>query len=141
MTTIGTVQNLVRKLSFEWKIDNFFSLSEKIYVSPSFLIAGESFCLCIYPNEDNSVEVYLRRKLDGPSINLAWSFGMKTTKGKEDHERKFTCVFKKAEGYGTPEFLKRSELSEKKSELVPSDVLTIVCHIECHSKSIDDTGK
>lgn len=147
MATVGKVQNVAREFNFEWKIDNFFSLSEKYYICTSFSLAGESWYLSIYPNgrsEANSVgfiDVFLHRKVNGPPISLVWSTGVKTHEGKKVRVMQFTHVFENSIGWGSSKFLKRSELLQKKSELVPLDALTLICHIEYYSKSSNDAGK
>lgn len=149
MATFGKVNDLTTEFHFEWQIDGFFSLPEdgKGCYSPTFSFAREAWYLRIWRNGDSEenwpgyVGANLYRDSDGPPINLSWSLAVKTTHGNIDKGCHFTHVFKKAEGWGIPIFLKRSELSEKKSELVPSDVLTLVCHIDYYSiKSSDDAG-
>lgn len=152
MATFGKVHDLTKEFNFEWKIDNFFSLSEesgKPYNSPLFSFAGESWFLSVYPNgdpEDNSVGcigVYLNRDLSGsPIINLTWTFGLKTVDGKKVHEKQCAYAFGEDDmGWGSPVLLKRSTLFGRKSELVPSDILTIVFSVDYCSKSSDDSGK
>ena len=148
MATIGKVHDVPREFNFEWRIDDFFAIPKeagKGYSSPSFLLAGESWYLKIYPygkskKVSDCVAVYLFRELCDPPINLVWSVGLKTSEGKIEQERRFTFVFGKEDvGRGNPFLWKRSMLSEQMSKVVPSGVLTIVCSIESYSKST--TGK
>lgn len=151
MATIGKVQSIKREFNFEWQIENFLSLPEedgKSYTSPSFSFAGESWHLRIYPHgelENNSVAyvgVYLIRNMSVHPITLALFLGIKAVDGEKEHEIQIICVFdKENDGYGTSKLLKRSTLSQKKSEIVPSDVLTIVCTIDYYFRTSDDAGK
>lgn len=150
MATFGKVNDRTAEFHFEWQIDDFFSLPEEdgeTCFSPNFSIAGESWCFFINPNGKSAINsvgyvgAYLQRNEDLPYISLVWSFGVKTSEGKKDKEMKFSHVFhEESLGYGFAKFLKRSELFEKKSELVPSDVLTLVCDIEYHCEYTDGAG-
>lgn len=153
MEPVGKVNNLAKQFNFEWEIDNFFSLSTedvKSYDSPLIEFANESWYLTVYPNgdpEDDTVgyiEVYLFRDFPGlPLINVSWSFGLKTFDGEKVHEQRHTFAFGEDHciGYGSKKLLKRFTLLERKSELVPSNILTIVLTIDYFSKSRDDAGK
>lgn len=151
MAVIGKVQDIKREFNFEWQIENFLSLPEedgKSYTSPSFSFAGEFWHLRIYPHgesENDSVEyvgLYLIRNMSIHPITLVLFLGIKTVDQKKEHEMQIICVFdEKNGGYGTSKLLKRSTLAEKKSEFVPSDVLTIVCTVDSYFRTSDDTGK
>ena len=150
MATIGKVHDVPKELNFEWRINDFFSLSEKVgesYSSPSFLLAGEFWYFRIYPNGKSEiysgfVSVFLMRKLKKPTISMEWSFSLKSCDKKRIHESTHKYAFDTSgNGCGAGEFLERSMLSEKKSELVPSGSLTIICTVESYSKSTDDAGK
>lgn len=154
MEPVGEVNDLAKEFNFEWKIDNFFSLSKeygkKYYTSPLFSFGDESWYLTVYPNGDPNddtvgyISVYLyTASSDPPFINLSWSFGIKTFDGKKVHEEHHTFVFGEDDtaGYGSEKLLKRCTLLERKSELVPSNILTIVLTIDYFSKSKDDAGK
>lgn len=151
MGLVGKVNNLTKEFHFEWKINNFFSLSGengKNYSSPLFSFANESWHLNVCPNGDPKyhavgyISVYLHREVSGLSIiNLSWSFGLKTFDGKKVHEQHHTGVFSEdGKGYGSPGLLKRSTLLERKSELVPSDILTIVFTVDYCSISNNVAG-
>lgn len=151
MEPVGKVNDLAKEFNFEWKIDNFFSLSKedgKSYDSPMFSFADESWYLTVYPNGDpyDSAVGYISVYLFSPDpqfINLSWSFGIKTFDGKKVHEEHHTFVFGEDDttGYGSEKLLKRCTLLERKSELVPSNILTIVLTVDYFSKSRDDAGK
>lgn len=157
MGRVGKVNDLTKEFHFEWKIYNFFSLlgeNRKNCNSPSFAFANESWHLNVCPNGDPKyrtagyISVYLHREFSGlPIINMSWTFGLKTSDGKKVYESHHTEVFSgDGVGYGSPGLLKRSTLLERKSELVPYDILTIVFTVDYYSISnnvagnlIDDT--
>ena len=154
MVTIGKVHNVSKKLDFEWRIDNFFSISERVekhFFSPSFLLAGEFWKLKIYPNGkkySGFVSLYLLRNYtyfngsEDPTISVEWSFSLETCDKKRAHEIQLEYEFDYTdEEYGIPKFLERSLLLEKKSELVPSGNLTLVCTVKSYSKFLDEYGK
>lgn len=151
MATIGKVQGILREFHFEWQIEAFLSLPEedgKSYTSPSFSFAGESWHLRIYPNGEsvnNSVGyigVYLIRNMSISPITLALFLGIKRVKGKKNPETQIICVFdKENDGYGISKLLKRSTLSEKESEIMPSGILTIVCTADYIFRNTENTGK
>lgn len=151
MTTLGIVHDITEEFYFKWEIDDFFSLPEedgKKYPSPSFSFGGESWHLEIYPHgqsKNNSVgyiDVYLSRNLPGPPFSVVCSLGIKICDGKRDVTKQFTYVYQKAIRIrGFRKLFRRSILSKKRSELVPSDVLTIVCKVDYCFRSIVGAGK
>lgn len=143
---VGEVNEISREIAVEWKIKDFFSLPAEVdtfYEGPVFSFAGASWCLIIRPNgkketllydgrvinSEGSFGLYLRRTFSSPPIHLEYSLGLKTSGGKVNPQRHDSYNFEKARGCGFYELISRSELLEKKSDLVPSGVLTVVCRM------------
>ena len=136
---------------FEWRIPDFLCLPDEggqVYFSPLFSLAGASCVLAILPNgdvENNSfgfVGLALVRKNSVPPISLEVSFGFKTSDGKEDRSRYEVKDMSDDEAkiYVANRCLLRAELLERKSELLISNVFTVLCTIK-HKKSTKDAGK
>lgn len=144
---IGEVKKIPTEYDIEWSIQNFFSLSKECnnyYYSPPFSFEGTSWYFQIFPNGNKVsgvVSLYLYRDSANPPIRLEYTFGIKTLNGKKDSVKYISYVFQKAhQGYGEQSFLLRSNLLERKSDLMPADVLTIVCSLK-NPKSNGDISK
>lgn len=152
MKTIGKVNANLPIYEFEWTISNFFSLLEDydiIYKSPSFSFDGATWYLKIYPNGDINddsfgyVDLELRRKSSGPPYRLEFSLSLKTLEGNKEEEWQKTCIFEAANGnqsHGVACFIARSKILERKSELLPSGALTVVCTLRS-PKFTEDASK
>lgn len=157
MAAVGEQDEISGEFAVEWRIKEFLSLSSEIhqfYDSLEFSFSGACWCLRIYANgrtdslaENGSVvnskgcvNLYLRRVSYGPPINLDYSLGLKTNDEKVNPERHFTYTFEETEGWGRHGLIRRSKLLERKSELISSGVLTVVCKIK-YSKSTNISSK
>lgn len=146
MAATGKMRYITKEFNFEWQIEDYFSHISSCR-SPSFSFAGELWHFWIYPsgqsnlNSQECVCLYLYRETSGPPISLSWSWGLKTFDGKIDHEEQCKRVLVNTMPHGTIRFVNRYTLKEKKSELVPYDVLTIVFTVECCSRSNDGASK
>lgn len=159
MVTIGKLNEIQKELDIEWSISNFDSLSDeadKYYASPSFYFNGSSWYLKIYPNGRNAdksvgyLGLCLIRLSPGPPNSVDFSVGVKTLYGKRDRERLYTCICDSfgsryvpkcfISQYGTPWGISRSQLFERKSELMPFNVLTMLCTLK-NPKDIEDSSK
>lgn len=147
MTTVGELNEIPGEFTVEWRIKEFFSLSpepDKFYDSLEFSFADARWNLRIYPdgrtksiaengkvvNSEGCINLYLRRESTGPPITLTYSLGLKTVDDNVNPERHFTYNFKEIEGWGRHGLITRSKLLERKSELIYSGVLTVVCKIK-----------
>lgn len=148
METKGRVNKvLIRGYDIEWEIPEFSKLSEDRY-SPTFSFAGALWCLRIYFNSPKNYDpgsdigLYLKRKSSGPPINLDFSLGLKTVDGKKDPEVHRTHIFREADkGFGIPSCISTTKLLiARRSELLPSDVLTVFCTLR-YPESIEDESK
>lgn len=156
METVGELSEK-SELAVEWRINEFCSLPaevSKCYDGPVFPFVGASWLLSIYPNgktniitkdrkianSEGFIALYLHRRSSGPPIHLEFSLGFKTLQGKVNSEVHLADTFKKKEGKGFYRFIKRSELLDKKSELLPSGVLTVACKIK-YPKAADISSK
>lgn len=126
--------------AIQWKISNFSSLSgenSNFYVSPSFNFYGESWYLRLYPNGRQLIKsvgcigLYLMRETSLSAINIEYTLGLKRLNGKKYLEHFRTNVYKdKGEGYGVHNCIFRSEVFDRKSDLLPADVLTVFCNLQ-----------
>lgn len=147
MGTIGKLSEITGEFVVEWRIEEFLSLPAEVdicYEGPLFSFASVPWHLRIYPNgrtknltvdgkivnSEGLIGLYLRRATIGPFINLEYSLGLKTLDGKINPEKQLSYNFEKFPQFGNLRFISRSELFEKKSEFVPSGVLTVVCKIK-----------
>lgn len=137
MAKIGDLCEIRGELKIEWKIKNFMSLSDEYntyYDSHTFYFSGTSWELRIYPNgetenkSDGWLGLYIIRKSVGAPVTLHISFSLKKADGNKDHEFNSKPVtIDKRIAKGLDKMLLRSELMERKTELIPSDELTIIC--------------
>lgn len=150
MQTIGEISEIPVGFAVEWRIKEFFSLSPEVryFDSPTFSFDGTSWVLRIYPNgtlgtPDGFIHLFLRRETSGPPISLDFDLGLKNFDGKINPEKHFTRTFVTKQGFGEPQLINRTQLLEEKFELVPSNILSLVCRIryptspDISSKSFD----
>lgn len=147
------LQETLNVLRIEWKISNFFSLTEEqgyFYQSSVFSFAGSSWNLMIFPGGDYTIQdeptdyisVYLEaNSLVEPPVTLTYTFGVKkangTLKNIVEKKRSFTQNFAAS---GHQKFLRRSELLRHQRELVPSGDLIITCTMKQDGvKILDNT--
>lgn len=148
METLGEINIVWKELDIEWKIKNFFSLSRKklFYDSPLFSFAGDPWRLQIYPNGDSDdetdgyIDLLLFRENSSPPIIVDFSFALKPVdgNGKKHEEKRLTSVFDENSIIdGVYKFISRFELLERRKELVPSDILTVICNLKSSSWTKD----
>lgn len=139
MASVGYMNEISKR--FEWRIPHFFphleEFNEYFYNSPKFLFNGESWFLALYPNghrESNStgyVSILLFRCCSGPSLSLKFSISLKSVEGKKEKETYCRYTFRDGGwGFGASHCISRAELFEKTSELLPSNVLTVIFAIK-----------
>lgn len=150
MTTIGEIKKIKKEfdLDIEWNIKNFLSLSKKdgyFAWSDGFVFNDQTWVLVIYPNGaswDNSqgyISLGLCRSI-GPEIRQEFFLSLKAVNGKNDYERHCTEMFQDLKAHVIPQFISRPELTRQESELLPSDVLTVICTMKS-SKSTKNESK
>lgn len=150
MEEIDRMGEIQEELNIEWRIEDFISLLEeknKIYTSFTFTFASHSWCMRIYPNgreEQKSIGyigLYLRRNSFGPAIRMHFSLGLKTFDGERDPEKHYMHTFRKIdEGCGSIKLLSKSKLLQRKSDLLPADILTVFCSLT-NQKSTENESK
>ena len=136
---IGEVKGIKGGMEIEWKIADFFSLPEAVdarYDSPDFYFAGTSWYLTLYPFGKTSnqsvgkVGCYLNKHHLFRSVNLDVQIGLKRKDGTFDEECSYTKTFdENSKGYGCGNITSRSNLLSRRSDLVPSDALTVICRL------------
>lgn len=150
MAKIGDLCEIGGEVIFEWKIKDFLSLPDEknvFYYSSTFYFADASWNLKIYPfgvaenQSEGYIGLYLLKRSYSRPISVNYTMGLKTLDRNKDPNHNFSYVFdQKDSGYGTPKLISRSALSEKKSDLTPSDILTVICTLK-HNESKDTKGK
>lgn len=133
---IGEISKASGKVALEWKIDNFFSYTEKNseYFSSEFSILNLTWQISVRPNgkaSDNStgwVSLFLYRVDNGVSKSIDFSFGIKSKKQFIVNKGETTWQSDN-EGWGWPMFIEKSTLKQWKENVVPSGNLTIICSI------------
>ena len=133
--TVGEIKEIKDNMEIEWRITDFFALSETIYHSPIFHFAGTTWRLRIYPNGNvknetvGNVDCYLLLDDSSRSVTLTYELGLKKVNGNIDNECSYTETFDEKAGYGCRGLVSRSELLSRVSELAPSNILTIICKL------------
>lgn len=124
----------------EWSIPNFFSLPQKngeSYWSPNFSLGGQEWFMRIFPNggwsgNENSehIDLIVVRNFSGRPSMQNISLSLKTVTGEKDNEH-FAKLFQgwteRGFGHIFLQFISRSELTTRQSELMPHGALTVVC--------------
>lgn len=144
MEEIGTISisEIGVNLVVEWKIGKFSTLREHdaaFYHSPKFFFDGCEWFMWISPNgwkalgSSGYVDLSLHNG-SGPKYSLkntlvrqSFSLSLKTAKGKKCKKRHYTKDYYSNRAHDFIRFISRSELSRRMSDLVPDDVLTVVC--------------
>lgn len=119
----------------EWKIPNFSSLcdAERFYDSPSFTFLNIPFHLRICPLRKvyGFLSLYLMSDY-GPSSGVTYSFNIKKYDGTLIGTKIATYLARSdvlGQSNGFYSFCERHNLTDRKSELLPGDTLTIVCEL------------
>lgn len=131
------IKSTPKEKKLHWKISEFFSLSTPpyIYNSAEFKFLDVCWQLKIEPYEKNNkdhIALYLYLiDVTTMSYNVLTTFGIK----KADDSLVGVSYFKHSfcaekSGLVAHQFFTRSALSQLKSELMPSDELTIVCNFK-----------
>lgn len=134
----GTVCEIRGEIVFEWKIKNFFRLSEEIdkyYMSPKFYFCGASWQMWLYPNgqtrhnSEKWIGLYLQKMSNGAPVTVDFSFSLKTLDGETYvDESSFRDDFVEMDvGVGIDKLISRLELIEKKCQLAASEDLIVIC--------------
>lgn len=134
---------------YEWKICNFFSYSGKdtMYRSSNFHLSNSAWYIQINPNGKSTfnsteyVSLFLHRDTDSDTtdtspVTVMFSIGIKTVNNVIMNELKATHTFNVNDDWGWHEFVEKSLLSRAKAEMVPSDILTIICCVETNDAAV-----
>lgn len=137
---VGTVEKktLVEEIEIEWKISNFFSLLKYDYFkSPIFCLGNGSWYLKMFPI--CTTEEFMRLYLCNATVReypVEYTFGLE--KGDGSVEQLMKGILKgnqNSQSTSEAEFLKKTEVHQRKSELVPSDILTIIGRLKRETAS------
>lgn len=140
MEEIGDVCKTRGEITIEWRIKEFSQLNQEIdkrYASPKFYFSGASWAIRLHPNGETQyksngwLSLYVIRQSSGSPVTLEFSFRFKSIDGKNDSLVTSTRDFnKKEDGWGSNKIILKSALMERKSEFLPSDILTVVCTLK-----------
>lgn len=139
MEKIGDLSETKGEITIEWRIKDFSSLHHEIgkhYESPKFYFCGASWTIWLYPNGDTEeskdwLSLYVVRKSNGSPVTLDYTLGLKSIDKKNDVLLTDTDDFHGIDyGWGMREVILKTELMNKKSELLPSDILTVICSLK-----------
>lgn len=129
-------QRPLSTIEFKWKIENFTLLPKIVdtfYDSPLFSYQDIEWCLRLLPNGEsrNSSEgwiaIYLQ-KVGGVEYLIVDSvvFGIEKINGDKEFQKGLSRIYFPTNSLrGLKNFLKMDKLIQRKSELYPSDTLTI----------------
>ena len=128
----------VKKCKFELGINNFFSYSEKKVVlhSRPFPVLDYKCDLSLFPNglirEKSNEYVSLNLHIRHGELKeiLELRLGIMSVNNTIDYERiEVVTIDDFHFDWKFPKFIKRCDLLQRKSYLVPSDILTIACTV------------
>lgn len=138
----------IERIQFEWKIADFFKLTEDgkylDYASPTFSVADASLCLKLWPNWNVRIEfvrLYLRSHKKRKHT-IEYYFGLKKIDGSMEHLLSGILEGHELCSDDNGNFIAKTELLKRKSELVPGNVLTIICTLKLktvNSQSVPPT--
>lgn len=148
MTEKGKLSEISWK--FDWQIENFFSITNEIFWSPVFHVSDSSWYIRIcnkYPPKINQTKrrrkdqhypnylsIYLHREDNGTPVDASFRIGIKKV-NKAIEQVSARKVF--GDSWGWPDLIDRSELLRRRTELVPSGILTITCFVMVKSTEPD----
>lgn len=133
---VGEVENISYGIKhFKWTILDFFTIVEDKKCTrcdcPTFSFADTSWHLRLYPNwwndhEFSQLVLYNDTERD---YLVEYNFGLRKCDGTMEH---LLSGILKGDQLSSDQFnfVKKSELLWRKSELVPGDVLTVVCTVK-----------
>ncbi|CAL1284118.1 unnamed protein product [Larinioides sclopetarius] len=143
-----------REFTFIWRVENYSYCWHKIgdfLVSPVFvadLIHKTAWALCLYPRGDEDelfVGCYLQREVndEGPSsLSMSYEIACLAADGsvlRLFEGNKSERMFESGIGYGTSQFISRSEeLTKKRKSYLPQDTLTLSCKMWIVDENISD---
>lgn len=150
---MGIIGKLEKKISLEetevhWEIPNFTSVTNEYHDSSNFEFLCLNWFLSIdafHGDSENDIALYLEVKKIELLCNIMCTFGIKKADGSMTGVKCFTHAFcPDDEILRADKFFNRSALQEKKSELMPSNTLTIMCkliHLSDKNGSLQFKGK
>lgn len=133
---IGLVEKIPYEIKqIEWRIGDFFAVTEEEkcyrYDSPTFSIANILWHLRLLPNlgeKTESIDLYLCSNVKR-EYSVEYYFGLK--RYDDEVEQLASGILKGNEAHNVwGHFIKKTELLQWKSVLVPCSVLTITCTLK-----------
>lgn len=145
---IGNVMKKHDGAEFEWKINDFFSVAENktVMKSPPFYFVDSTWCFRLYFKSQSEFAIHLVEKMGHLDCSVEYHFGLKKLDSTVEHLTKGNLSVKSdtlvlTNGiscrFSNIAFFELSDVQQRKSELAPSDVLTVTCTLKCentHSK-------
>lgn len=140
---IGEVKKISLVQQIEWSIPDYFVVAEDgedlCLASSTFPVTGVLWHLRLWPSYEHLVvacEAYGARPggyLASDAhreYSLEYTFGLKKCNGTIKHLNKGIIEKNQSRNIDKYDFIKKTQLLQRKSELVPSGVLTIVCTMQ-----------
>lgn len=130
---LGSIENTYEETQVEWKITDFWKTTkdEKFtyHNSPFFTFSNFSWFFQFYPKSKiihECIAFYLGcgGGLCGEK-SVEYTLGLK--RGDNDVEHLVAGIMNRPEKFSAVNHVKRSEIIQRKCELLPDDVLTIFC--------------
>lgn len=114
----------------DWEIKNFLShLKGTLEIrSPPFTWSSNNWMLEIRYKSDNRVAAYVFRTTEGKQIPVVYKFFIRLMDGTTEMRCSFIKSFgDSSSSSGVSEFILKSDLEERKQELLPAGILTVSC--------------
>lgn len=121
---------------FEWRIPDFSTVIETkdpgtCYDSPTFIVCDVSWFLRLCPSLGSNLDdlrVYIRTS-EKREYSLKYNFSLKILDGSTEQ---LACGILEGNrtSSNTHYLIKRSEICRRKSDLIPEDILTLVCRLK-----------
>lgn len=131
----GNVEEKHEEKEIEWKISDFSSFAEnRLEIrSPDFSFANSLWYLRLHPKSGArpGFMCWCLWSTKSPKCSVEYSCGLKKQDGSVEYLRK--GILKENHPYsffGTLYYIKISEIQQRKSELVPTNVLIITCTLK-----------
>lgn len=118
------------EVEVHWEIENFLSYlsSDLIKTSPSFTWSSISWELRINYDSADNIELFLRKGSCDKKLPVLFKFGIQLIDGTTEFRCNLNRTFDSSvNGFGTHELIKKSEVVERKYELLHAKMLTISC--------------
>ena len=126
---VGKVEVVPYEIKYiEWRIPDFFGdQTDYIYESPTFCTKDASWYLHLWPWNSNHESMLINIWNDATvEYSLGYCFGLKKCDGTIE-ELVCGTMKKQSSCSNWESLIKKTELFRRKTELLPSDILIVIC--------------